>query len=402
MASGASDVKVQIPIKPPLPSPPSPPSPPPPPPPPPFSTEFSEKLEELKIPFFKSSSRRPRGDTCVVSVFVLLHIVAFIAMMLVNDCWSNSHQECAFGVLGRMSFQPLAENPLLGPSASTLEKMGGLGRKSLTEYGQIWRLFTFPCMHAGLIHLVINLSSVIFVGIQLEHEYGPVRTGIIYLLSAYTGTLVAALFVQNSPSVGSSGALFGLLGAMLSGIIRNWKLYSDQFLALGSVLVVLTINFGLGLLPYIDNFANVGGLASGLLLGFMILFTLQHRNEKAQTKGYPLSYSFKNYFNLKMKQKLDKPILRSTSLLLFALLFFGCLVGVIFELDLNQYCIWCRYIDCIPFKKWHCKDVAFSCATMVSDQEVTLTCLSTGNFKVYPFTDISQSRINDLCGLICS
>ena len=51
--------------------------------------------------------------------------------------------------------------------------MGGLQRKSLTEYRQIWRLFTFPCMHAGLIHLVINLGSVIFVGIQLELEYGP-------------------------------------------------------------------------------------------------------------------------------------------------------------------------------------------------------------------------------------
>lgn len=53
--------------------------------------------------------------------------------------------------------------------------MGGLGRKSLTEYRQIWRLLTFPCIHAGLIHLVVNLSSVIFVGIQLEHEYGPGR-----------------------------------------------------------------------------------------------------------------------------------------------------------------------------------------------------------------------------------
>lgn len=146
---------------------------------------------------------------------------------------------------------------------------------------------------------------------------------------------------------------------------------------------------------------------SGFLLGFMILFTLQHREEKAQTKGYSLSYSFKNSLKLKMKQKLDKPILRSVSLLLFAVLwvlwnltilyslwdsvgvgdlnfcchcgfiwnlthaafpicrFSGCLVGVIFEFDLNQYCIWCRYIDCVPFKKWHCKDVAFSCAVCI-------------------------------------
>lgn len=93
-----------------------------------------------------------------------------------------------------------------------------------------------------------------------------------------------------------------------------------KFLALGSVLVVFTINFGLGLLPYIDNFANVGGFMSGLLLGFMILFTLKHMEEKTHTKGYSMSYSFKNSLKLKMKQKLDKPILRSASLLIFAFL----------------------------------------------------------------------------------
>lgn len=48
------------------------------------------------------------------------------------------------------------------------------------------------------------------------------------MCSAVVGSLVSALFVQNTPEVGSSGALFGLLGAMLSGIIRNWEIYSDK------------------------------------------------------------------------------------------------------------------------------------------------------------------------------
>lgn len=58
------------------------------------------------------------------------------------------------------------------------------------------------------------------------------RTGIIYVLSAFVGTLVAALFIRNSPAVNSSGALFGLLGAMLSELIRDWNVYTDKVLYL--------------------------------------------------------------------------------------------------------------------------------------------------------------------------
>lgn len=57
-----------------------------------------------------------------------------------------------------------------------------------------------------------------------------VRIGIIYIFSAFVGSLAAALFVQNSPAVCASGSLFGLLGAMLSGLIRNWNFYTDKVL----------------------------------------------------------------------------------------------------------------------------------------------------------------------------
>lgn len=55
-----------------------------------------------------------------------------------------------------------------------------------------------------------------------------VRTGIIYMLSAFSGTLVTAIFVRDSPAVCSSGALFGLLGATVSALTRNWKFYTNK------------------------------------------------------------------------------------------------------------------------------------------------------------------------------
>lgn len=148
-----------------------------------------------------------------------------------------------------------------------LDDMGALQRKYLAER-LTWRLLTFPCLHAGFIHLCVNLVSVLLVGIHLEQEFGSrenpvlfilfhnleyytsstmsttepslyfpfylaVRIGMIYILSAFLGSLFAALFVRGNPQVGASGALFGLLGTTLSRLIRNWSTYTDKVIQFG-------------------------------------------------------------------------------------------------------------------------------------------------------------------------
>ncbi|KAL5559219.1 hypothetical protein UlMin_035430 [Ulmus minor] len=393
-----SKFETQIEIKP----PPPPPTSLPPSPPPPFSSDLpGENLQEPKLSFFRSRSRRGHGDTWIVSVFLILHVVAFVATMFVNDCSRNSNGDCALKALGRFSFQPLSENPLLGPSASTLDQMGALRRMHLTESHQIWRLFTFPCLHAGLIHLLINLSSVLFIGIYLEHEFGPLMVGIIYVLSAFSGTLVAALFVQNRPEVGSSGPLFGLVGAMFSELIRNRKMYTDKLAALASLLIVSAINLVLGLLPFVGNFSSIGGFISGILLGFVLLFRPEIR-QVPENKAGLFEYKVKSSLKSKLKKKkLELSAMRSVSLLLFCVVFAGCLIGFLRGTDMNRYCKWCEYADCVPWKGWSCENKVTSCESMVSYAELTLTCLSNGNFRVFPYTNITQSRMNDLCNVIC-
>lgn len=89
---------------------------------------------------------------------------------------------------------------------------------------------------------------------------------------------------------------------------------------------VFMINFVLGLLPYIDNFANIGAFVSGLLLGFVLLFTPQVRQMSKNKAGlfeYDLKSSIKQKMKLNLqmpKQKMDKPVLRSVSLALFLIL----------------------------------------------------------------------------------
>ncbi|KAJ4967479.1 hypothetical protein NE237_019328 [Protea cynaroides] len=341
---------------------------------PPFSISFDfadEVLQEQRTLLFRSRSQR-KENTWVISLFVVLHIVAFAATMFVNDCWTNSNGDCVLKFLGRFSFQPIRENPSLGPSSSTLDAVGALRRSLVIQHHQTWRLVTCLWLHAGAIHFIINLSCILLIGVRLEQEFGSLRTGIIYTLSAVLGSLTSALFVQNSPAVVSSSALFGLLGAMLSGIIRNWKLYSDKVAALVSLFIITMGNLILGLLPHIDNFSNIGGFLSGFLLGFVLLFNPQ-LGQVAQTKQGLFEYDVKS--SVKFKHKVDNPVQRTISLVLFGLLFTGSLLAVLYDVDANKYCSWCHYVDCVPSKRWSCNDKPTSCE-ILSD-----LCLRKGHTK---------------------
>ncbi|CAH9137020.1 unnamed protein product [Cuscuta epithymum] len=375
------------------------PSPPPPLVAPRLSINGRDFTEEKRVvfPFFRPLSQRSE-NAWIISLFVIVHLIFFTATMIVNDCWHNSLGQCSIKFLRRLSFQPLRENPLLGPSASALDKVGALRQTLLIDHHQFWRVFTSPLLHAGLFHLILNLCSVVFIGIHMEHEFGSLRTGVVYIFSAITASLVAALFVTDKTSVTSSGALFGLLGMMLSGLIRNCKIYTKKLGAVLIFLVILAVNLILGLLPYINNFSNVGGFISGFLIGFVLLFEPQ-LSTRAQEKGGLFEYDLKH--KVKLKQKLDRPFLRGASLVMFIFVLAGVYLAVIRGTNANKYCSWCQHIDCLPSKWWSCSDKAMHCETMINLEQLTLTCSENGNFRVLPYTDISPERIQDLCSLIC-
>jgi hypothetical protein len=91
--------------------------------------------------------------------------------------------------------------------------------------------------------------------------------------------MVSALFVHGRVSVGASGALMGLMAASLSEIVINWDRsnstshhgHRSVYLAIISILLLLVTNLVFGLLPHVDNFTHIGGVATGLLLGSVLL-----------------------------------------------------------------------------------------------------------------------------------
>lgn len=206
--------------------------------------------------------------------FVIANVVVFLISMFINNCPKNS-SSCVGRFLGRFSFQPMKENPLLGPSADTLEKMGALDVIKVVHKHQAWRLISCIWLHAGVFHILANMLSLLFIGIRLEQEFGFVRIGLLYLFAGFGGSLMSALFIQAGISVGASGALFGLLGSMLSELITNWTIYANKLAALLTLIFIVVINLAVGLLPHVDNFAHIGGFISGFLLGFVFLIRPQ-------------------------------------------------------------------------------------------------------------------------------
>ncbi|KAK1311071.1 hypothetical protein QJS10_CPA08g01139 [Acorus calamus] len=94
-------------------------SPPPHTPPDDGGVDGGSSPSPAKVPFFGPKRSRGKENTWVVSLFVVLSVVAFFATIFVNDCPSDPPGNCFFASLGRLSFQPLSENPLIGPSSST-------------------------------------------------------------------------------------------------------------------------------------------------------------------------------------------------------------------------------------------------------------------------------------------
>lgn len=299
-------------------------------------------------PYYYDSTER-QWKAWMVPMIVVANVAVFVVVMFVNNCPKDSDHrtgQCVARFLGRLSFQPLRDNPLFGPSSFTLEKLGALEWNKVVHEHQGWRLVTCMWLHAGIIHLLANMLSLVFIGIRLEQQFGFVRIGIIYLLSGLGGSVLSALFMQNSISVGASGALFGLLGAMLSELITNWALYSNKAAALLTLVVIIVINLAVGILPHVDNFAHIGGFLTGFLLGFVLLA----RPQFGWIEGRNLSPASR----VQSKHKAYQYIFWVIAVLLLIVGFVVGLVMLFRGENGNKHCSWCHYLSCVPTSRWTC------------------------------------------------
>jgi len=154
---------------------------------------------------------------------------------------------------------------LINQDANLLYKFGGLVNFG-NNYKEIYRLISSMFLHAGLLHLLCNMYSLYVIGPQLESFFGKTKFIIIYLISGIIGNLLSLAFLQdNIVSVGASGAIFGLLGALLY-FGYHYRVYLSTVIK-SQIIPLILLNLSIGFFASgINNFAHIGGLIGGVLV----------------------------------------------------------------------------------------------------------------------------------------
>ncbi len=138
---------------------------------------------------------------------------------------------------------------------------------------EYWRLVTSGFLHDGLLHILINMVSLWFVGSALEPAIGRVNFLAVYFVSLLAGSFGALWFQPISPTVGASGAIFGIFGALII-VARNRGIPIWQS-GLGIVLV-FNLVFSLSVRG-VSIGGHLGGLVGGLITGWLIVEVAEHR-----------------------------------------------------------------------------------------------------------------------------
>ncbi|MBU2648192.1 rhomboid family intramembrane serine protease [bacterium] len=148
--------------------------------------------------------------------------------------------------------------------------------------GNWWVLVTAVFLHGGVLHILFNMLWVRDLGPQTEYLFGPHKMFIIFILSGIAGNLVAVFtpFFSNTylgtqsallPVIGASGAVFGLMGAIIAFGKKRGGLFGRQLVRQMGMWALILIVMGF-LLPGVSNAAHIGGFIAGFVIGQILSF----------------------------------------------------------------------------------------------------------------------------------
>jgi rhomboid protease GluP len=137
--------------------------------------------------------------------------------------------------------------------------------------GEIWRLGSATFLHGGYEHIIGNCVMLYIVGMALEHAAGWKQTALVYAASGLAGSLFSVA-LQPGPSVGASGAIFGVIAAVIVILYQHRDQFHLRDNRVGFVLAVYAAYAVVSgfMSPFIDNSAHIGGFMGGALAGFFV------------------------------------------------------------------------------------------------------------------------------------
>jgi membrane associated rhomboid family serine protease len=153
---------------------------------------------------------------------------------------------------------------------------GALFGPYVAHQHEYWRLITGGFLHDGIFHILVNMVSLYFVGSALEPGIGRLNFAVIYGVSLLAGSFGALLFTPLSPTVGASGAIFGIFGALIvvarARGISIWQSGLGFFLVLNLIVTLTYSGISVG--------GHIGGLVAGLICGLLIIEVGERRRMK--------------------------------------------------------------------------------------------------------------------------
>lgn len=153
----------------------------------------------------------------------------------------------------------------------TLSKLGAIVPMYITENHEYYRLLLAMFLHGGFIHFLMNMYALYYLGRSLERSLGPWKYGILYFVSGIgSGLFVVLLSQSNSVTIGASGAIFGIIGALLliTYIRKDWftprSIQSIRFMVILNLIITLIV-------PNVSAAGHLGGFIVGLALGYFLI-----------------------------------------------------------------------------------------------------------------------------------
>jgi len=209
---------------------------------------------------------RPVGDALVTQVLIGINAVVFVLLLITGGSGSD--------LLPRLWLSPesLCQSDGIGGCGALLPGVAD---------GAFWQLVTSYFTHVQVWHIGFNMLALYVLGPQLEGLLGRVRFLALYLLAGLCGSLaVYWLSPVNQPTVGASGAIFGLMGALLVVAVKL-RANVQALLGLLAVNALITV-IGAG---YISWQGHLGGFLGGVLLGLVLFYAPQRHRTLWQALG---------------------------------------------------------------------------------------------------------------------
>ncbi|ORE19518.1 hypothetical protein CU097_015400 [Rhizopus azygosporus] len=137
---------------------------------------------------------------------------------------------------------------------------------------QVVRFATPLALHTGIIHLFLDGAILLIISVKLEQAINSLRTSLLFICSGIFGHALGANFAEPlTVYLGCSSSLFGYLGYLYIDLLVHWKSTKKRLQRFVKLFLVTFVCFLLGLLPGVDSYSHLGGLASGIILAFFLM-----------------------------------------------------------------------------------------------------------------------------------